>query len=867
MKPLPPKRALQFLQWFCREDYLEEIEGDLTEVFQKRYAHSPTDAKWKFRWSVIKYFRPEFIKSFRSSHQPNSITMFKNYLIVALRVFNREKLYSLINVSGLALGFLCCLMIYLFIKDELSYDKFHKDSERIYRLSAAYMRQGQWEPYSTNAWRTAELIKTNFGEVEELVRISSDGNIFVYKDKRVLENRIAWVDDNFFKVFSFPLIKGNPAEALKGTNKVVISESTAAKYFGADEPMGKVFDMGDGAVQLQVSGVMKDMPANSHFHLDMLISGETLRQVAPEGLFTNVGWDSQYVYFKATPGMDPAKMEAAFPDFINKNLDFWKSTNFKLFLQPLLSIHLQSDIGTEFETNGSLIRVYTFLAIAIFILALACINYMNLTTARSLRRAKEVGMRKTFGAKRFDLLNQFLSESFIMTLTAIVIALAFTFLLLPKFNQFAGKEIPNNGLFNLEILLTLLGAWFVIALVSGIYPSLNLSSFKPSNNMKGASHAGKSGFIFRRGLVVVQFVVSIGLIAASTIVFQQWDFMKNKDLGMNKEMLISIPLQTMDRKQLGVFKNDLFTNPLIKQAGFSNMQMPGWISNSTGYQAQDVESDEETSKSMKIMRVDYEFFKTIEVAFAEGRNFSVDYPSDSTSSIIINESAVEQLGWKDPVGKWMQLGKQKYTVVGVVKDFHFESLHRKIPPIIFIPSAQQVNWAYVRINNQNIPSALSHIEKTYSKYVTNRDFTYTFVDKDIEQQYVAEQKFTQVFSLFTILAIVIACLGTFGLISFAAERKSKEIGIRKVLGASIGSVSFLMIKEFIILLLIASAIALPLTWYFLNSWIQGFIYRTTIGVGPFVLATLLAALIVVATTGFRALKAALSNPIDSLREE
>jgi putative ABC transport system permease protein len=322
----------------------------------------------------------------------------------------------------------------------------------------------------------------------------------------------------------------------------------------------------------------------------------------------------------------------------------------------------------------------------------------------------------------------------------------------------------------------------------------------------------------------------------------------------------------MDRRQLGAFRNELFANASIKKAGLSNMRMPGWIGNSTYYLAQDVKSDEEAGKTMKIIRVDYDFLATIEASIIDGRHFSSDFP-DSTSSVILNESAVAQLGWKEPVGKWMELNGQKYTVVGLVKDFHFESLHREIPPTIFIFSSRSLNWLYVRIDQQNISATLKHLEKTYSKFVSNRDFTYTFLNEDIERQYVAEQKFTQVFTLFTILAIIIACLGTFGLISFTAERKSKEIGIRKVLGASAGNVSFLLIREFIILLVVGSAIAWPVTWYILNGWIEGFIYRISISAGPFILATVLAALIVVLTTGFRAMKAALANPVDALRNE
>lgn len=871
MKQLPPDVFVRFFRWYCRPELAANIEGDLIEVYRRRLARMP---KWradiKFLFDVIFLLRPGIVRRRSSYQSTNGYSMYRNYFTITFRVFNRERLYSLINVTGLAVGFTCCLMIYLFITDELSYDRFHHDGERIYRVSSAYMRQGVWEPYASNSWRTAELLKNNYSEIEELVRIQPDNNtLFEYDDKRIVEDRFAWVDENFFKVFNFQLIKGNPAEALNGANKVVISESIAAKYFGTDDPMGKVFKLSDYPIDIQVSGVMRNMPSNSHFHFDLLISGETLKQVAPESLFTNVGWDSQHVYVKLAPDTDAKRMEATFPDFVNNNLDFWKSTTFMMFLQPLHAIHLESNIGLEIEANGSLTRIYTFSVIAVFILLIACVNYMNLTTARSMRRAKEVGMRKALGAKRPDLLGQFLTESFIMTAIAIVLAIALSFMLLPAFNDFAGKEISRTVLYSPTILSSLLIAMVVIALVSGFYPAVMLSSFRPLNSIKmsGGGATGKSGLTFRRGLVLLQFVISIGLIAASAIVFWQWNFMRNKSLGISEDMLVAVPLQTMDRTKINVFTNELLANPSIVKAGYSNMRMPGWIGNSTNYTAQDVNADEEVNKSMKIIRVDYDFLSTIEAQIIDGRNFSRDFPVDTISSIILNEAALAQLGWKEGVGKWLSFRDTRFTVVGVVKDFHFESLHRKIPPTIFVFSPRALNWAYLKLDGANIPSALAHVEKVYSTYVTNRDFSFTFVNEDIDQQYVAEQKFTEVFTAFTGLAIIIACLGTFGLISFSAERKSKEIGIRKVLGASVGNVSYLLIKEFVILLLIGSAIAWPVTYYFMDGWIQSFTYRTTIDALPFILATVVAGFIVVLTTGFRALKAALANPVKALREE
>ena len=869
MNPVPPKAFLKFFRWYAKPALANAIEGDLIEVYRKRLkTMSKRQADLKFVKDVFLLFRPGIVQQPKFFGTTNRTNMYRNYFTVAFRVFNRERLYSIINLSGLVLGFTACMLIYLFITDELSYDRFHPDGDRIYRISAAYMRQGQWEPYASNAWRTADLIRNNYDEVEEMVRVMPDNNtLFEYGDKRIVEEQFAWVDANFFSLFNFPLVQGNPREALKGSGKIVVSASMAAKYFGAEDPMGKSIRLSDYPIDVIVSGVMEDMPSNSHFHFDFLISGETLRLATSEALFTNVGWDSQYLYARLVTGTDPARMEATFPEFVDKNMDFWKSTTFKLFLQPLESIHLESNIGREIEPNGSLTRIYTFSVIAIFILVIACVNYMNLTTARSLRRAKEVGVRKTMGAKRQDLWRQFLTESFIMSTIALLLSMTLALVVLPDFNQFAGKAIPRATLFSAPILVTLIASLFGVGIVSGFYPALTLSAFRPLITLKGIAGMGKSGVFLRKGLVLVQFAISIGLIAGSAIVIQQWYYLKTKALGINKNFVIAVPLQTMSRNRVETFREQLLTNPSIHTAGLSNMRLPGWIGNSTGYKAEGVNADEEVNKSMKIMRVSYDFFTTLEAPMAEGRNFSRDYPSDTISSIILNESAVAQLGWKDPVGKWIELGNRRLTVVGVVKDFHFESLHRKIAPILFVYSSRFVNWIYLRIDTEDIPSTLAFVEKQYTQFVTDRPFSATFLAEDIVRQYEAEEKFAQVFTVFTGLAIFIACLGTFGLISFTAERKAKEIGIRKVLGASVGNVSFLLIREFIILLILASVIAWPLTYYFIEGWVQDFVYRISIGVMPFVVATVLAGLVVVGATGLRALKAALANPVESLRDE
>ncbi len=864
----PPRLPLRFFRWFCHPDYREDIEGDLLERFEeKKKEKGAKRASWFFAIQVLKLFRPSLMKNFIGQTQINNYGMFRNYLKIAVRVFRKEKSYSLINTFGLVLGFVCCLMIYLFISDELSYDKFHADGDRTYRVASAYMREGRWEPYASNSWRTAELIETNFGEVEELVRIMKSEDIVEYGDTRIYEEKMAVVDENFFNVFSFPVVAGNKTSALQGANKVVISQTTAQRYFGNEEAVGKVFEVDDRTYQLQVSAVMEDMPPNSHFHFDFLVSAETAKQIAPAQLFTNIGWDSQRVYVKLADGADPQVMESRFPEFIDANLGFFNKDNFKLFLQPLPDIHLTSNLGLELEDNGNMTHIYIFSVVAIFILLIACVNYMNLTTARSLRRAREVGMRKVLGARRGNLISQFLFESFTMTLLAVLLAYGFAHLLLSPFNEFAGKEISRSVLFEGRVLFTLFASFLFIGLLAGAYPSFVLSAFRPINTIKSGRSAGGRSHLLRRGLVVVQFVISIGLIAATAVVFKQLKFMQNKELGINEDLVVAVRLQTMDRSQLGAYKNELLSDASVKEVGYANMKMPGWISNSAPYKAQDAEADEEQGKTMKIIRVDADFLDLVEAEILEGREFSKDFPSDVAASVVLNEAAAAQLGWEEPIGKWIEINGDRYNCIGLVKDFHFESLHRKIPPTVFLMSPVYYAWSYVKIDGNNIPATLAHLEKVYGKFVTNREFSYSFVEDDIQQQYEGEAKFTQIFEMFTVLAIVIAGLGTFGLISFTAERKSKEIGIRKVLGASIGNVTFLLTKEFIILLLIASFIAWPVTYYFISGWIDDFIYRTSIGAGPFALATVLAIVIAMLTTIFRSMKAAMVNPVESLRDE
>ncbi len=865
-KPLPPKWSLKFFHWFCDPDCVEDIEGDLYERFDKRLSQNKP-ARWLFVMDIFRLLRPGIIREFKFSQKLNNYDMFKNYLKISFRVFKKEKSFSLINLSGLILGFLCCLLIYIFIKDELSYDKFHMDGDRVYRLSGAYMREGVWEPYASNSWKTAELFKTSFDEVEELVRIRPYNEFVIHDEKRILEENMAFVDKGFFNVFSFPLLAGNPKTALDGIGKVVISESIARKYFGYQDPMGKVLLVSDTSFQLQVSGIMEDMPSNSHFHFDILMSPQTQKAVAHSALYASVGWDSQRVYVKMKQDANIEAVEAEFMNFIDTNLEYLTSGNFKLFFQPLFDIHLHSKIGLEIEPNGDIKNVYIFSFVGLFILFIACINYINLTTAKSLKRAKEVGMRKVLGAHRTNLMNQFLLESYVMTFVAILVSFVLAMIILPYFNEFASKSIGLVELFQPQLLVTIIAAFLLIGLVAGSYPSFVLSAHKVSNTIKSGRYTDQASLKMRKGLVILQFAISIGLIASTVVVLKQLKFMQEKDLGINEEMVVAIPLKTMDRGNLEAFSNAVTNSSLVESVGFTNMKLPGWISNSTYYKAQDVELDEEARKSLKIIRVDYNFLDLVEAEIVAGRNYSKEFPSDLGSSIIMNEAAIEQLGWKEPIGKWLELGEDRFNTIGVVKNFHFESLHRRIAPTIYILTDNFLSWAYAKVNPAQKQASLDHLRSIYGEFVTNRDFEYTFVEDDVVKQYEAEKKFTQVFEVFTVLAIIIASLGTFGLISYEAERKTKEIGIRKVLGASMKNLTMLLTKEFLLFLLVASLIAWPITFYMMRDWMNDFIYRTDIGVLPFVLATIIALMTASSISIYRSVRAARANPVESLRDE
>lgn len=865
----PPRGAERLLRWLLPEDLWHTPMGDFEELYNEIAAERGLRwAQWWYRAQVLKLVPDRlFAKTYWG------IIMFKSYLVVAIRNLRKHKSYTLLNISGLAVGMAACVLMLLYVQDERSYDRFHEKADRIYRVGFQGLQGGNWVTGVTNSWAAGELLKTNFSEVEQVVRIQPwRVGVIRYGDQRNQERDVAVVDDTFFEAFTFPLRQGDRASVLAAPNSVVISASAAQRYFGKTDPIGQILDFNDGRFQLTVTGVMDDMPKTSHFHFDFIIAGSTFYDIRLPAFFSNVGWTTQYVYIVLPENYDPATLEAKFPALIDTHFrELYTSSVFRLFLQPLTDIHLTSHTGEELETNGDIAYVYLFSIIALLTLLIACINYMNLATARSSQRAREVGMRKILGAHKKELIKQFLGESVLVTTLALMAALGLAYLFLPALNGFTGKDLSLNLFGNLPLLGLFVGTALLIGVLAGTYPAFFLSAFQPLNVLKGTLGQGNTGLYLRRGLVVTQFGISIVLIIGALMVYNQLDFLKNRNPGYEKEHVVYVPMQTMTRAQYPTLKNELLAHSQIRSVGATSLPMPGILQSSTNYLAEGVDVDPEAPPSMKRVLVDHDFFDMMGMTFAQGRNFSRDFPSDS-AAVILNEAAVRELGWEDPIGKWFEgtsgvPAPQRRPVVGVVKDFNFTSLHSPIVPTVFYMDGRWLGFMYMRISGTDVPATLAHIEESYATFVTDRPFTYSFLEDRVHHLYEAEERFLQVSSIFTGLAIGIACLGIFGLVTFMAEVRRKEIGVRKVLGASIGKIVFLLSREFTWLVLAAYVVAVPIAYLAVSGWLQNFAFRTPWSLNTFLLAGSMALLIAWLTISYQALKAALTNPIDTIRYE
>jgi len=796
----------------------------------------------------------------------------------------KYKVISFINLFGLTVGITCCLLILTYIMHETSYDKYNSKADRIYRVTRSFNNKEGITSLHLGAVAPpyGPLLKNEFPDIEKVTRILPMGTIPTrYEDKVFTERDIYCADENFSDVFDVSMLKGNPHTALTDPFSIVITEDVAHRYFGNDDPMGKTVRM-NNQFNLKVTGIIKPFPEASHLHPRILISFNTLKDSAIYGeknLQTNWGNNSFYTYLLFPKNYPVKNIEARLPAFLDKYMPGYYGTipaskMTRLYLQKMTDIHLTSHLDSEIEENGDIKRVYIFSAIALFILFIACINYMNLSTARSALRAKEIGIRKTSGAQRGEIIVQFLSESVLITLLAAILAAGLTWLTLPLLNTVTGLSLTIDSVLIPQVIIPLIVTPFIIGIISGIYPALFMSSFQPVKVLKGLFKAGKSTISFRRALVVTQFAISIILIICTAIVFQQLHYMQEKSLGFDKDRIVTLGYDRGLDMTYDAFRNELRNSSYIQDVGRSSRIPSGRLLDEQGASTESGDSLRPVSADIKYVTTDYDFVPTYGMHVIAGRNFSRDYGTD-TSSFVLNTAAARALGLQRPeqaVGRNFKYGDLKGKVVGVVSDFHFESLHQPIVPLALVLAPNHTpgfryNWISVKIRGGNVPGALAYLERTWKKFLPQTPFEYTFLDNKFDQLYRSEQRQGTLFTSFSGIAIFIACLGLLGLSAFAISQRIKEIGIRKVLGANVGSIVTLLSKDFLILVAIAAVIAFPVAWYAMSHWLTDFAYRISIQWWIFLSAGILAAAVALVTISFQAIRAATAPPVKNLRTE
>ncbi|MDH4219767.1 MAG: ABC transporter permease [Candidatus Aminicenantes bacterium] len=842
-KRKPPRVAIWLLRHLSDPEDTLSLIGDFEEDFTDVYSQ-----QGKFRSECWAWFQVlTSIPSFCKSYVYWSAAMFKNYLKIALRVIKKHKGYSFTNIAGLAVGIACCALILLWVQDELSFDTFHENYKELYTTNLNI--EGQWT--SSSPWALAPILKREYPEVLLATRYRSNTLLVTYAGKSFYEQS-AFVDPDFFEMFTFPLVKGDLKNPFPTLNSAVITERTANKYFSGEDPIGKTLTIND-RTKFSVTGVISNVPLNSTLSFDIL---------APVRLFGEETLNS----WALESGSFVMLQKNTSPDLLQEKISgitmaYDKRTNKTVttHIHPLSRIHLYSLGG-----GGNITYIYIFSTIAIFILLIACINFMNLSTARGSTRAKEIGMRKVVGARRNHVIKQFFGESLLFSLVGLAFAIGLVYIFLPGFNNLAQKDIKLNLVGNLTILLGILGITFFTGIVSGSYPALFLSAFHPIKVLKGSYATSSTKPLLRKSLVVIQFTIAIVLIIGTVIIAKQLNFIRNKELGFNRQHVISLPMNRGLRESYESFKNELLQHSSVIQVTSATSQ-PTQVGNINPVYWEG--RGPEQYEVMRFVACDYGYIKTFEMKITEGRDFSRDFQTDR-QNYIVNEEAVKFMGLENPVGRLFSIWQYEGQIIGVVKNFHSRSLHNEIEPLVItLNQTWGPNYVFIKIGPENIPQALNDLKKIWKKFSPNYPFNYQFLDEVFEQQYRTDQQTGTIFKYFTFLAIFISCLGIFGLAAFTAELRTKEIGIRKVLGAPVSGIVTLISKEFIILLTLANAIAWPIAFFLMDRMLKSYAYRTSISFWIFLLAGALAYIIALLTVSYQAFKAARTNPAHALRYE
>ena len=803
--------------------------------------------------------------------------LLKNYLKIALRNLKKDKGYSLINISGLAVGMAFCVLLMLHVQYELSYDKYHENKDRIYRVVHEYTgRDGNVQTGLTFPGHFTEILKSELPEIENTMRLYS----YSWREKALVsrgsnqfyEDRFFLADPSILKIFSFPLLKGDPDIALSKDNSLLITEEMAAKYFGDEDPIGKTLTITHvNTVNFEITGILKNIPGNSHFKFDLLAPLESNKYLYWTNLIESDG-SNFYTYLLISEESKPEILQQKI-QILAKRYPTIFDENDRLFIQDIKSIHLYSDHRNEIEQNGDIYDVYLFTILAVIILLTACINFINLSTARSAVRSKEVAMRKVAGANRIQLVLQFLGESILYTFIALPLSLIIVELVLPIFNNVIGADLKLGLFDNPASIIYIIFLTLMVGIAAGSYPSILVSKQHPQKLIKGESMFGIKKSYFRNILVISQFAVSVVFITGTIIISKQMSFVKNKKLGFDKEQIVIIPLKDDPVSQMhSTLKEELLKNPAVLSASVSDYlpssiraRMRIWYE---GYR-------DTKDKWITCLDVDYDFLDTYGIKLSAGRNFSKDLKTDETKAYIVNEAAVKDFGWESAVGKQFQisnkgLARQIYergTIIGVVNDFHFRSLHQKIEPLVLNIYPSRYRYISIKIQPGNISGTLSYLKQSWKNIIADRPFEYFFFDEEFDKMYISENKMNRIFVYSAILTIFIACMGLFGLASFMTERRTREIGIRKVLGASISNVIFTTSKEFLVLVTGAIIIALPVSYYIMYKWLQNFEYRIPMNIELFIFAALSALIIAAAAVCYQVLKSANTNPVDCIKYE
>ncbi len=857
----PPRILERFLGYVLPRYVGSTGLGDFEEEYDR--VASQRGSGIADMWYLIQIVKS--IPSFIINSIRWGIIMFRNHLKVTLRTILRHKGFSFINIVGLAVGMASVIIIMLWVRYETSFDTQHEKAERIFRVAIGEEPEGE-KPQTKIVVTPPPLspaLLADFPEITASTRLSreSSNKLFSYKDKHFLDSCYA-VDPSFFRIFTYFFLRGDANTVFNDPYSIVLSERMAKKLFADQDPLGEIIQF-DQKADLTVTGIIKDVPANSHLQRDIFIPFETWGKIYEEPM-DHWRYMSFHTYVLLDPGADPHELEAKFPAFTQK----YGLPEANLFLQPLLSIHLHSHYIGELGPNTHISTLILMGSIAVLILLIACINYMNLTTARASARMKEVGTRKVIGAFRSQIARQFLGESTVMALFSFVISLLIAYLFLPYFNTLADRHLALNGQSFLQILPGVLVLVIIVGLFAGSYPALFLSSLKPISMLRSGNRRGPHKTRLRNILVILQFSVSLVLIIATFLVKKQLDFVRDKEMGFDRDQIVVIPLREAKiRQNVGTVLEELKRNPQILYAA-SSMHLPNQVDASTLFKWQG--KPEEPKIWVKVSEVNYDFTELYGIKIVKGRSFSRQFPSDESGAFLINESAMKIMGDDFRLGIGLShWGSPEPSghIVGVMKDFHLNSLHEEIQPLYFFLNPNRGNYLSIKVQGGNIPETIGFIRQTMAKFSPFYPFDYRFFDDIFNAAYLNEQKLEKMFSLFAIIAIFIACMGVFGLSAFMAEQKRKEIGIRKVLGASAAKIVYLLSKDLVRLVLIANALAWPVAYYAMNRWLQNFAYRTPIGIGIFILSAFLALMVSFGTLSFQVLKAALANPTDSLKYE